>query len=183
MRRSLRATAATVAIACLALAGCSTGGVNVDSKWSVAASLEQVPADAIGTPRFVVAGDLEAAGKAGGFDPHDESNAQRLLGVNSPVYVPFPDLPFRSDPAVFEELAGFDLLEADRFVANGLGEQHFTVVMGDLGPDTLPDSLKDVGDGIRATSMARTGPPTWPGRASTRSVGRSGSRRRRTRSR
>lgn len=165
MRRSLRATAATVAIACLALAGCSTGGVNVDSKWSVAASLEQVPADAIGTPRFVVAGDLEGAGKAGGFDPHDESNAQRLLGVNSPVYVPFPDLPGRSDPAVFEELAGFDLLEADRFVANGLGEQPFTVVMGDLGPDTLPDSLKDVGDGIRsdidgedgAANMAREG--------------------------
>ncbi|AQP46569.1 hypothetical protein BW730_02450 [Tessaracoccus aquimaris] len=159
MRRPLRATAAALALSCLALAGCSTGGVDIDSKWSLAASLEQVPSTAVGSPRFVVAGDLEGAGRAGGFDPHDEKNAQRLLGLDSAVYLPFPELPTRSDPAVVEKLAGFDLLDADRYVANGQGAQPFTVAMGDLGPDTLPDSLKDLGDGVRSDLDGEDGAP------------------------
>lgn len=112
----------------------------------------------------MVAGDLEGRARRG-LRPSRRKQRPEAARRQLPRLRAVPGPAGTLDPAVFEELAGFDLLEADRFVANELGERPFTVVMGDLGPDTLPDSLKDVGGRIRsdidgedgAANMAREG--------------------------
>ncbi|WP_152024725.1 hypothetical protein [Tessaracoccus flavescens] len=125
--------------------------------WSVEQALGQVPASAGGDPLWLSGADLDAALEASGLQrgSADDPNPEwiRQLSGNPPgdshIHVGFPEL-LAVDQATTRRITGFDLGQADGFVTVGRKPDTFTVVTGDLGEDSLADSLVEVDGPIRS---------------------------------